>query len=41
MKGQSFAGAAPENAADLARRTPYPAALPPLTPGAWSRCTWC
>ena len=34
VKGQSFAGAAPENAADLAKaHTPYPAALPPLTPG--------
>src|SRR4029078_10920974 len=30
----SFAGAAPDNAADLAKaHTPYPAALPPLTPG--------
>ena len=34
VKGQSFAGAAPENAEELAAaRTPYPAALPPLTPG--------
>ena len=34
IKGQSFAGAAPENAAALAKaHTPYPAALPPLTPG--------
>ena len=34
VKGQSFAGAAPENAAELAKaHTPYPAALPPLTPG--------
>src|SRR6478736_4025269 len=34
VKGQSFAGAAPGNAADLAKaHTPYPAALPPLTPG--------
>ena len=35
IKGQSFAGAAPDNAAELAKaHTPYPAALPPLTPGA-------
>jgi len=34
VKGQSFAGAAPENAAALAKaHTPYPATLPPLTPG--------
>ncbi len=34
IKGQSFAGAAPENAADLAKaHKPFPAALPPLTAG--------
>ncbi len=34
MKGQSFAGAAPANAAELAKaHKPFPAALPPLTPG--------
>jgi len=34
MKGQSYAGAAPANASDLAKaHEPYPAALPPLTPG--------
>src|SRR4051794_10428113 len=34
VKGQSYAGAAPENAADLAKaHAPYPAALPPLTAG--------
>ena len=33
-KGQSFAGAAPDNAAELAKaHTPFPAALPPLTAG--------
>ena len=33
-KGTSFAGAAPDNAAELAKaHTPFPAALPPLTPG--------
>ena len=33
-EGQSFAGAAPDNAAELAKaHKPYPAALPPLTPG--------
>jgi len=34
VKGMSFAGAAPDNAAELAKaHKPYPAALPPLTPG--------
>ncbi len=34
IKGQSFAGMAPKNAADLAKaHEPYPAELPPLTPG--------
>ena len=34
LKGQSFAGAAPANAAALAKaHKPFPAALPPLTPG--------
>ena len=34
VKGMSFAGAAPPNAKALAKaHTPYPAALPPLTPG--------
>jgi nitrite reductase (NO-forming) len=34
VKGQSFAGAAPANATELAKQhTPFPAALPPLTPG--------
>ena len=34
MKGTSFAGAAPANAAELAKaHKPFPAALPPLTPG--------
>jgi nitrite reductase (NO-forming) len=35
MKGASFAGAAPGNAAELAKaHKPFPAALPPLTAGA-------
>ena len=34
VKGMSFAGATPPNAKALAKaHTPYPAALPPLTPG--------
>jgi len=34
MKGTSFAGAAPANAKELAKaHKPFPAALPPLTPG--------
>lgn len=34
MKGTSFAGAAPENAKELAKaHKPFPAALPPTTPG--------
>ena len=34
VKGMSFAGAAPDNAAELAKaHTPYPAELPPLTRG--------
>src|SRR5690348_7821311 len=34
VKGVSFAGAAPENADALAKaHTPFPAELPPLTPG--------
>lgn len=34
VKGMSFAGVAPPNAKALAKaHTPYPAALPPLTPG--------
>jgi nitrite reductase (NO-forming) len=34
MKGMSFAGAAPANAKELAKaHKPFPAALPPLTPG--------
>ena len=42
VKGQSFAGAAPANAAELAKaHEPYPAALPPLTAATSSRCTWC